>query len=623
MKQLITITLAVFLCIPAIAVPEKVIESKIEKVTVFREGAEVNRQANIYLSEGKTTLLFKGLSSKLDAKSIQAKGNKNLMIVSVSHTIDYLNKVKISQKMQILEDQKVVIKDSLSLLAGLHEVYSQEKQLILANKKIGGDNGVDIAELQSAAEFFRKRLMEIEHKTRHLTKNKENLNKQFTEISRQLIILNSKSDAPTSKVKVVVSAKVAGNYKLDLNYLVNQAGWEPNYDLRINSVNKPMNIFYKAKVRQSSGEEWENVKLILSTGNPKISNTKPSLSTYFLTFDNYYRNVNKYTAQPIGFTTSGNVYGRITDAATGEPLPGVNVVIKGTTVGTVSDLNGNYQISAPHPNTPLVFSFIGCTTEEAYINNPGQLNIVMNQDVSVLEEVVVVGYGSSNKIKIRGMASGISRQKAHIPLAIEKRQTSTEFEIEIPYNIPSDNQSYDVTMVEFEAPANYNYNAVPKLSDDAYLTAKIPDWTQYELINGPANLFFEGVYQGETYLNMKEFEDTLNISVGRDKDLVISRELQKDFSKTSSIGLHKKELKAWKITIKNNKNTEINLVLEDQFPISKVDDIKVDQIEFSGAELNEDDGTLTWNLTLAPKEKKTLLVKYEVKYPKNRNLIVD
>ena len=62
----------------------------------------------------------------------------------------------------------------------------------------------------------------------------------------------------------------------------------------------------------------------------------------------------------------------------------------------------------------------------------------------------------------------VSKQKEHIPLAIEKRQMSTEFEIEIPYSIPSDNQPYDVTMIEYQVAASYQYSAVPKLSDDSY-----------------------------------------------------------------------------------------------------------------------------------------------------------
>jgi uncharacterized protein (TIGR02231 family) len=319
---------------------------------------------------------------------------------------------------------------------------------------------------------------------------------------------------------------------------------------------------------------------------------------------------------------NGIVYGRITDSETGEPLIGVTIMVKGTTQGTVADMNGEYQINIPRDKNVLLFRFMGYVEHEQYVNS-GQVNVSLAPDLTKLEEVVVAGYGSTRSLQGHASGVNVTQKKEHIPLAIEKRQTSTEFEIEIPYSIPSDNQPYDVTMVEYQVMADYHYSSVPKLSDDAYLTAEIPDWTKYEIISGKANLFFQGIYQGETYLDLKGFEDTLSISVGRDKDILISREILKDFSKKNVIGSYKKELKAWEITIKNNKNSAIDLVLEDQFPISKVDDIKIEQIESSGAEINEYDGKLTWKLKLEPKEKKILIVKYEVKYPKNKNLIID
>jgi len=319
---------------------------------------------------------------------------------------------------------------------------------------------------------------------------------------------------------------------------------------------------------------------------------------------------------------SGIVRGRVTEAETGEVIPGVTVLVKGTTTGTVTDINGNYELDMPPGKSTLVFSFVGYTTQEI-VASSGITNVALASDVQQLSEVVVTGYAKSS-LRVRG-ASSINSDDIieQVPLAIEKRQASTEFEIEIPYSIPSDNQSYDVSMVEYQVPVEYNYSAVPKLSDDAYLTARIADWTQYEMVSGPANIFFQGIYQGETFLDLDVFDDTLNISVGRDKDIIISREIQKDFSKKNIIGSTVKEMKTWEITIKNNKATEVDLVIEDQFPISKVSDIKVSQVEYSGAELNEDDGKLTWNLQLAPNEKKTLIVQYEVRYPKNRNLIVD
>ena len=142
-------------------------------------------------------------------------------------------------------------------------------------------------------------------------------------------------------------------------------------------------------------------------------------------------------------------------------------------------------------------------------------------------------------------------------MAIEKRQLTTEFQIDIPYTIPSDNQSYDVNLVDYEINANYEYCAVPKLSNNAFLIAKIPDWINYNLLSGTTYIFFKGIYQGESYIDLETSGDTLSVSVGRDKDLLITREIQKDFTSKSITGSTKKEQKAWTITVKNNKSIPV------------------------------------------------------------------
>ena len=163
-----------------------------------------------------------------------------------------------------------------------------------------------------------------------------------------------------------------------------------------------------------------------------------------------------------------------------------------------------------------------------------------------LQEVVVTGYGvSKGDAEDREEAATRAKKREMIPLAIQKQQTSTDFKINIPYSIPSDNKEYDVSMVQYEVPALYSYSAVPKLSKDVYLVARFTDWTRYNMLDGNASLFFKGIYQGETYLNLKSLEDTLSLSVGRDKEIIIEREAQKDFTSKGIMNSYKKELKGW------------------------------------------------------------------------------
>lgn len=625
MRKLI-FALLVFCQLAIFAQTEKTIESAIKDVMVYQQGAQITRSGKCTLQKGKFTLVFSGLSSKIDPKSIQAKGTNDIMIISVSHSIDYLNKNKASKEIERLELNRKDILDSLKMLKSIKVVYNLERDMILSNKAIGGDNGVNISDLQNAAAFFRTRLIEIETKSSEIERKAYKLKNELVDISKQLLELNSELDLPTSQIKIVVSSEKPVESVINLDYIIAEAGWIANYDIRIKDIDSPLNLTYKAKVTQNTGEDWENVNLTLSTGNPSISNYKPDLETYYLTFNNYYANRQSSIGndkQPF----QGTVYGQITDAETGEPLIGASVVVKGTTQGTVSDVNGNYKIDLSIDNRTLVFSYIGYDYNEQYVNS-GVFNVALNQSILRLEEVVVVGYGVSSddaSDEMQGRASGVSpsKKKVSIPLAIQKRETSTEFKIEVPYSIPSDNHEYDVSMVEYTVPVQYSYSAVPKISDDAFLIAKLTDWTQYNMLNGNANLFFKGVFQGETYLDLKSFEDTLTLSIGRDKDIIIDREIQKDFTSRNFVGNNKKELRAWDVTLKNNKEAAIKITIEDQFPISKTDEITVEQIEQTGAILDKESGKLTWDLELAPNEKKVLTIKYSVKYPKDRKLVVE
>lgn len=104
-----------------------------------------------------------------------------------------------------------------------------------------------------------------------------------------------------------------------------------------------------------------------------------------------------------GFTVTGKV-----TAEDSEGLPGVSIVIKGTTTGTVSDFEGSYSIEAPSPNATLVFSFVGYTTEEIEINNRSVIDVSLVSDVRALEEIVVIGYGSQKKSLVTGAISSVS-----------------------------------------------------------------------------------------------------------------------------------------------------------------------------------------------------------------------
>lgn len=99
------------------------------------------------------------------------------------------------------------------------------------------------------------------------------------------------------------------------------------------------------------------------------------------------------------------ISGTVTDD-TDEPVPGASVVVKNTTIGTLTDIDGKFTIDAPADAT-LVFSFMGYSTKEEKVNGRSQINVIMSMDDTVLDDVVVVGYGTQRKVTLTGAVAGI------------------------------------------------------------------------------------------------------------------------------------------------------------------------------------------------------------------------
>jgi uncharacterized protein (TIGR02231 family) len=206
---------------------------------------------------------------------------------------------------------------------------------------------------------------------------------------------------------------------------------------------------------------------------------------------------------------------------------------------------------------------------------------------------------------------------------ISEGQTNLEFTIKIPYDIPSDNKQYTINIQDNTLPATFEYYCVPKLDREAFLVAHITGWENYNLLSGEINLFFEGTYVGKSYLNVRNTNDTLDLSLGRDKGIVVTRVKMKDFTEQKTIGANKRETRAWEITVRNNKKQALDLRLEDQLPVSMNKDIEVEALDYSGGRFTPENGRITWKFRMEPSAEKKIRMSYAVKYPKDQRVYID
>ena len=202
-------------------------------------------------------------------------------------------------------------------------------------------------------------------------------------------------------------------------------------------------------------------------------------------------------------------------------------------------------------------------------------------------------------------------------------ETTITFDIAVPYTIPSDNKVQVVEIQRLTAPADYKYVTTPKLSTLAYLTANITDWAKLSLQSGEATLYFENSFVGKSTLNVNQLNDTLSISLGTDNSILVKREKRKDFTSKKVIGANKTETYSFLLTIRNNKQTNVKLTLNDQIPISSNSGITVEAIELTGGKHNDQTGEIKWDLDLKPQETKQIILTYSVKYQKDRIVILE
>jgi uncharacterized protein (TIGR02231 family) len=255
--------------------------------------------------------------------------------------------------------------------------------------------------------------------------------------------------------------------------------------------------------------------------------------------------------------------------------------------------------------------------------------IDFEQPVVALRQYNLMG----NDVKMKSAAPEAAMEKVEEaePLAltaasmteVTESQTNFEFNIRIPYDIPSDNKQYTINIQETTLPAVYEYFCAPKLDREAFLVARITGWEDLNLLSGEINLFFEGTYVGKSSLNLRNTTDTLDLSLGRDKGIVVTRVKMKDFTEQKAIGSNIRETRAWEITVRNSKKQALNLRLEDQFPVSMNKDISLEPQEYSGGTYDKETGRIVWKMKLEPSEEKKLRLSFGIKYPKDKKVFID
>ena len=446
---------------------EKTINSEIDKVTVYLNGAQVERKGKVSLKRGINTMIFQNVSPYLNPKTIQVSGLGDYIILDSKKTIKYPKPVEIKSIPTRITREIEKMKDSIKLLnfertdvsAKLNHLNT-ERKYILANKIYYKDT---LPVLKESLAYLRKQLFEITELEHRLKIENDRLSQKIIAINGRLKDLNNyqhnnqplDTKKPIHQIEVTVQAKKTLTGSMTVSYFVSNASWSPSYDIRVKNSNSPVELTMKGTVYQNTGESWENVKLTLSTNNPYKNKVKPELSVWYI---NYY-NPN------IGYYNDA----KVTPKRLNEAKRSVQTLSYAEVVTESEDYQkDNYAPSAVR--------------------------------------------STNYTVKTQTMAN-------------------VEYRIDLRYSIMSDNKAHLVAVNQQEISANYIHYLVPKYDKESYLVAQLIDWEELDLLPSKANLYYEGSYIGETRINPTANDtlyislgNDRNVRVKRTKDKEKSRE---------------------------------------------------------------------------------------------------
>ena len=625
------------ICLMA-AVMTKAIEKQtasINKITVFTNGAQVERSKSVNLMPGEQVVTFTGLSPYMDKKSLQVKAKGHLTILGVSERTAHPDSVAQIKRLHDAEDDVKAVERRIQQTKDEEEMLTAQLELVKTNCSVAGRTvATPLANIKELNAYYAQQVLSVKKRSQELDEQLQKLNDELKRKQNTCDSIAKLKLKSVTEIDVKVDAKQAGRADFDITYYVKNAGWFPSYDIRSNSTKEPLQLSYKANIYQNTKEEWKNVPVTLSSANPNRSNVAPQLKTYWL---DYGLSAPAYNIDSDG---SNVVSGRIVSADDGDPVIGATVKVKGTNLGTVSDIDGHYSIVLPQNSRQLTFSYVGYLSQTHSVDPGSTLNIRLKEDQAALQEVAVVGYGISKKGRRSKSEGAIMKAKESIPatadLAVEELNESEviavnqqqaqfgyEFDIKQLLTLPDGGKTTTTEIARHQLPATYEYRGIPKIDKESFLVADATDWQKLNLMEGEANVYFDNSFVGKSILDPNVSSDTLHFSMGRDQSIRVQRIKVSESSTRRFFGSNQEQTMKWRITVKNNRQESVNITVFDQAPISRNTSIEVSMEELSDGQFDKQTGIIKWPLQLQPGEQRDLILQYKVKYPKSRRLNIE
>lgn len=607
--------------------------SVLKAVTVFFKGAEVTREFSAQLPSGNSVLFIESLPFGLDASGISLKPKEGLDVLSFQvKSQDGLSFRKSASFMK-MEDSLKRVEESLALLQAEKQVLDMERKLLIDNARLYGDEqGAKMVDIREMADYYRQRLLSIAQKQIQLERQITILQKKGLEWSGKIQERAETLQRPSSSLLVKVRTTKAGKFQCGLTYVVNNAGWNPVYRFRVQELDQPIDIDYYAQVYQTTGEDWKQIELTVTSGAPSETRGLPEMKPWVVGQPKPY-------PIPTPSLAEGKMRVVLIDQEK-QPLPFVSVrltqnnkLVAGGSTDATGTLYfrgltpGYYQLEANSVGYENVMSQVYIQPEvEALAYHQMQPAGRMLEQTILAEAEVSSAFSrkkSEGARQDRASAMPMRGERTNDMAAMDLQPPAetpeppfVTFEVKEKTDIPSDGQNHEVSLKSASHPARYVHFAAPGVRPEVYLTAELEQWQKLNLLPGKARIAIQQSFNGEIYFDPLTMGDTFRISLGPDPSVFVSRQVAQKTNAKVFLSQQARQDYQYLYTLRNNRSTPIQLVLKDQVPIATQTQEEVVIEQLSGGQHEKMTGVITWQIALPEKGSTQKNLNFVVRYPK-------
>jgi len=273
------------------------VASTINEVKVFQKNAQITRNASFVSITGTQEIVLTGVSTQLIPSSLQVQfSNSNATLLSAKYEKNYLLSKTNNKKSEELQKQLDDLNEELALLNDKKSSLKGMEEILNKNQDLGNGNaGFTAQQVVQLINSYEIEYLKIKQSLRDLSKKEQPLKEKINNINNQLNEANAKFNKPSGSIILQLSSEAQNPVSIKCKYIVNNAGWNPLYDLRSNSITENVQLDYKANIYQNTGVVWEDVPLIVSTGNPSQNNERPILTPlYAKIYQGYMKESNTF-----------------------------------------------------------------------------------------------------------------------------------------------------------------------------------------------------------------------------------------------------------------------------------------------------------------------------------------